>query len=237
MTPRSILTVLVLASTLTGCGAVQSGSPVAPTDTGTESNSSGTYGYLPGDDGSDDGTETDTGSGVDTDSGTDTNVDTDLGTIDTAADDLKVTAKAWIYPNAVYDVSSPNYGHSIPSICMFDVVVDDVYPEGYGSCVATSSVNAYMADPSVEYVPGAALVFQAKWNDSIRDRYFAEYGGVVNAVDLRVVLEFPDGTWQGYTITGAADAEGEAGWEPNGDNTGGQVVVYTWGDTTDHHDR
>lgn len=194
------------------------------------------------------GTSTNSGSSSDdTDEAADT-AETDTATEDTAVEDTGdtasddtaaadlVTAKVGIYPHAEYDVSSASYGVSTPQICMFDVVVDSVFPSDYGSCVATG-YNAYMADSSVEYTPGGMLIINAKWNDSIRDRYFAEYGGVVNAIELRVVVEFPDGAWQAYAITGAAPTEpGTAGWSANGDGSGGEVHVWTFEDSLDHRD-
>ncbi len=242
---------LFLTLTLGGCGLADAPDTAADSDVDSDTDSD-----ADADSDADSDADTDTDSDADTDDGggytwgstgddtaEDADVDDDTAetdTGDTAADtadaDVAVTAKVWIYPHAEYDVSSSSYGVSTPQVCMFDVVVDSVFPSGYGSCVATG-YNAYMADPSVEYVPGAMFTIQADWNDGIRDRYFAEYGGIVNAIELRVVVEFPDGAWQAYAITGAAPTTpGTAGWSANGDGSGGEVHVLTFEDVLDHRD-
>lgn len=183
----------------------------------------------------DTGTASGTGDTADTNTG-DTDTNSGTGT-DTAVADLTVTAKVWIYPNAAYDISSPNYGTSTPQVCMFDVVVNGGFPDDYGTCVATG-YNEYMADPSVTYIPGDDFVIQAGWDDFQNARYYGEKNGVVNAVELRVVVEFPDGAWQAYAIGGADPTEpGTAGWSANGDNTGGEVHVWTFEDSLDHRDQ
>lgn len=249
---------LAIGATLMGGCAMEEG---RDTDTTTDGGSAGGgyYENLPGgsdgDGGSGDGGSTedggddtgcdDTGDGGTTDGGTDGDGGGNTGdggsdgggTSDGGSSEpATVKAKVWIDPEGTYDVSHDLYGIETPLVCMYEVVIDGAFPSDYGLCV-TTGYNVYMYD-EIEYTPGAVLTIQAGWNDGVRDRYLAEYGGVVNMLEERVVIEFEDGAWQGYVVTGKTPAApGQAGWVPNGDGSGGQISVMTRYDTDDHHDR
>ena len=210
------------------------------TDTDTDSDSDSDSDTDTGSDtGTTDTEDTDSGTedtGTDSDTDSDTGTD-DSGTADTATEDLTVTAKVWIVPETTWDVSVSSPSTTNPTFSMWPVANLTVGDwAGYGTTVvATTSTNAYISD-DVSYVPGETLVINGAWNDGINSRYFAEANGVVNAFELRVVIEFSDGVWQGYVISGSTpDEAGEAGWVSNGDS-GGDVYVKTYSDTLDHPD-
>lgn len=224
---RSILALLVLASTLTGCGTVQSN----PVDVGSESTSGGTYGYLPG------GSSTTTDSG---DADADIGTDTDAGT----TDNCKVSAKVGITPKTEWDPSVTSPATANPEFHLWYVGNDttgnyDKY--GVDSDAKTAS-NGYIT-VDVEYCPGNVLVIGGDFFDGHRDRWLTEAGGVVNLLPdstadnaERVILSFSDGSWQGYRVGGDDPEMGEAGWVSNGGG-GGDLFVATFDDTKTHDDR
>ncbi len=224
-------TVLPLSlSFLVGCGLEGSASD----DTGAPASGSNGYSWGSAGNGDSDDEETDTQPTDDTDEPTD-----DTGTDpadDTGAEISTVTAKVWIRPETTWDVSV--VGYEWPDFDLWpvaNVTADDW--TGYGTVtVDTTYMNEYVYD-TVTYTPGDVLSVNGAWHDGVNPRYYAEAHGVVNALDLRVVIEFADGKWQGYSITGAEpDSSGEAGWTSNG-GTGGDVRIQTYEDTLDHHDR
>ena len=186
---RSTFTFLFLASTLTGCGTVQSSD-----DTATGS------GYTWGPAGSTtdttdtDDTETDD---TDTDSGLPGTDDTDSGVVVGPID-----AQVYIYENTA-DVNVCLYG--IANATTGDY---SEYSSDFCSTSDGSKGNGWLMQP-VTYTPGQVLVANGKWSDgTTNQRYLAEAGALLTNVSYILVV-FEDDTYDQYSI-GTTTAVGDA---------------------------
>lgn len=214
---------LSLSLVFAACGKVEPTDSITSRDVSSSSDEGNGYTFGEADDDADDdGDDSDQGDS-DTDDTDDSDFDPDDDTDDTVHQD--VTAKFWMKPLASWDASVTGYS-SYPEVCLYSANATDGDWDGYGvTCEATTTANEWIYVTRA-YTPGDDIYLNADWFNGQIDVYLAGANGVVNSLELYVIVQFEDDSYDVYSIVGEDGDLGEAVWVDNGSG-GGDIVVPT----------